>query len=298
MKQERNMLIAFLLNLFFSVLEMLGGLLTGSVAIASDAVHDLGDAVSIGISYGLERKSRKKPDETYTYGYGRYSVVGGLIAALILIFGSLAVVGNAMVKLVHPGEIHSEGMILFALVGVAVNFCAAYLTRSGESLNQRAVNLHMLEDVLGWAVVLVGGIVIRFTGFVLLDPILSVGVAVFILIHAVKNLVEALKILLEQVPEGILLSEIQAHLLEFEEIDEVHHLHIWSLDGEHHYATMHLVAREGGCDIKAKVREELREHGIFHATLELEEPGEHCRERCCVIAPVEIGHCHHHEKHR
>ena len=289
------MLMAFLLNLFFSVFEIVGGVLTGSVAIASDAVHDLGDAVSIGISYGLERMSTKKPDTTFTYGYGRYSVVGGMITTTILILGSVAVIGNAIGKLVHPGEIHSAGMILFAVVGVAVNFCAAYFTRNGETVNQRAVNLHMLEDVLGWAVVLVGGIVIRLTGFVFLDPILSIGVAVWILIHSGRNLKDGMNILLERIPEQISAEEIKGHLLGIAGVENVHHMHIWSMDGRNHYATLHLVVAAENEAVKDRVKEELREHGIVHSTLELERPGEHCNERYCDIEHTStLSHCHHH----
>ncbi len=295
MKREKNILIAFLLNLCFSVFELVGGVMTGSVAISSDAVHDLGDAISIGVSYCMERKSRKEPNETYTYGYARYSVLGGVVTTLILFVGSFAVALHAIWKITNPTEIQSVGMILFAVVGVVVNFCAAYFTRSGNSVNQRAVNLHMLEDVLGWAVVLVGGIVIRFTGFVLLDPILSIGVALFILINAGKNLNDALGVLLEKVPMRISPVEITEHLMEMEGIEEVHHIHIWSLDGEHAYATMHLVTDGEGCDIKEKVRNELRKHGISHATLELESLGEQCHERECLLeAVVSVHHCHHH----
>lgn len=298
MKHERNMLIAFLLNLFFSIFEIAGGLLTGSVAIASDAVHDLGDAISIGISYGMERISKKKPDKTFTYGYGRYSVIGGMITTIILLFGSVTVIANAVVKLIHPGEIHSEGMILFAVVGVLVNFCAAYFTRSGETINQRAVNLHMLEDVLGWAVVLVGGIVIRFTGFVFLDPLLSIGVATFILVHSGRNLRDGLSILLERVPEEICLEKMKEHLLEIEGVEDVHHMHIWSMDGKHHYATMHLVVTREPELTKERVKDELREYGIVHTTLEIERPEEQCHERNCAIEHMtKVGHCcHHHHK--
>lgn len=149
MKTERNIFIAFLLNLSFSVFEFIGGIITGSVAIMSDAVHDIGDAASIGISFFLEKKSKGKPDEKYTYGYARYSVVGGLITTLILLLGSVMVIYNAVNRIIEPTEIDYTGMIIFAVVGVCVNFCAAIFTREGGSLNQKAVNLHMLEDVLG-----------------------------------------------------------------------------------------------------------------------------------------------------
>lgn len=149
MKTEKNILIAFILNLAFSLFEFVGGLFTGSVAIISDAVHDLGDAASIGISYFLEKKSKKQPDEEYTYGYARYSVIGSVITTLILLFGSALVIYNAASRIISPAEINYDGMIIFAVVGVCVNLGAALFTHGGDSLNQKAVNLHMLEDVLG-----------------------------------------------------------------------------------------------------------------------------------------------------
>lgn len=178
MKTERNILIAFILNLAFSIFEFVGGIITGSVAIMSDAVHDIGDAASIGVSYLLEKKGEK------------YSLIGAFITTLTLLIGSCVTIYNAIRRLFAPTEIHYEGMIVFAIVGVCVNLCAAYFTREGDSLNQKAVNLHMLEDVLGWLVVLVGAVVMRFTDFSLLDPIMSIGVSAFILINAIRNLKE------------------------------------------------------------------------------------------------------------
>ena len=178
MKTERNILIAFILNLVFSIFEFVGGIITGSVAIMSDAVHDIGDAASIGVSYLLEKKGEK------------YSLIGAFITTLTLLIGSCVTIYNAIGRLIDPTQINYDGMIVFAIVGVCVNLCAAYFTREGDSLNQKAVNLHMLEDVLGWLVVLVGAVVMRFTDFSLLDPIMSIGVSAFILINAIRNLKE------------------------------------------------------------------------------------------------------------
>ena len=178
MKTERNILIAFILNLAFSIFEFIGGIITGSVAIMSDAVHDIGDAVSIGVSYLLEKKGEK------------YSLIGAFITTITLLIGSSVTIFNAAYRLMKPMEINYDGMIVFAIVGVCVNLCAAIVTREGDSLNQKAVNLHMLEDALGWIVVLVGAIVMRFTDFALLDPMMSIGVSFFILINAFKNLKE------------------------------------------------------------------------------------------------------------
>ncbi len=296
MKTERNILIAFLLNLFFSIFEFVGGIFTGSVAIVSDAVHDIGDAASIGIAYFLEKKSKKQPDSNYTYGYTRYSVIGSVITTLILLVGSVGVIYNAIIKLFNPTEINYNGMIVFAVVGVCVNFGAAFLTREGDSLNQKAVNLHMLEDVLGWLVVLIGAIVMRFTDFKFIDPIMSIGVAIFILLNAIKNLKEALDLFLEKSPSSIKTDEIKKHLLEIDGVLDVHHIHVWSMDGHNNYATMHIVTNADHHEIKEKVRKELNEHGIGHTTLELEAENEHCDDKHCSIN-FESHASHHHHHH-
>lgn len=298
MKTERNILIAFILNLSFSVFEFFGGILTGSVAIVSDAVHDVGDAASIGISYFLERKSKNEPDETHTYGYARYSIIGGFITTLILLIGSVVMIYNAVGKIITPTEINYNGMIVFAVVGVCVNFCAAFFTREGSSLNQKAVNLHMLEDVLGWVVVLVGAVIMRFTNISVIDPIMSIGVSLFILIHAIGNLKEVADLFLEKSPCDIEVAEIKAHLEEIEGILDVHHIHLWSMDGQNNLATMHVVTDNEPHKIKEEIREELREHGIGHVTIEIETSAEHCHEKHCHVENhVHAGHGHHHHHH-
>lgn len=296
-KTEKNILIAFLLNLSFSVIEFVGGIITGSVAIVSDSVHDLGDAMSIGASFFLEKKSKKAPDEKYTYGYMRYSVLGSVITTVILLFGSLAVIYNAVERIIKPVEINYDGMIVFAVIGAAVNFLAAYFTKEGDSLNQKAVNLHMLEDVLGWIVVLVGAVIMRFTDITIIDPLMSVGVAVFILVNSLRNLKEVLNIFLEKTPEDIDLEKIREHICSIDGVSDVHHIHLRSLDGYSNYITMHVVATGNSHEIKHKVREELSEHGINHATIELEEVGEHCHEKECRLEHHEVSHHHHHHHH-
>ena len=297
MKTERNILIAFILNFAFSIFEFIGGFFTGSVAIVSDAVHDIGDAASIGVSYFLEKKSKKKPDEHYTYGYTRYSVIGSVITTLILLVGSVLVVYNAIVRIFNPTPINYDGMIIFAIIGAAVNILAAFVTREGDSLNQKAVNLHMLEDVLGWIVVLVGAVIMRFTDIAIIDPLMSIGVATFIFINAIRNLKEAVDLFLEKTPHGIEIEEICEHLCHIEGVKDVHHVHVWSMDGHNNYATLHAVVDGDAHHIKEAIREELAEHGIVHATLELESPDEHCHEKDCNPKSHEGGHGHHHHHH-
>ena len=295
MKTEKNILLAFILNFAFSIFEIVGGTLTGSVAIISDAVHDMGDAVSIGISYFLERKSKKEPDEIYTYGYTRFSVMGSLITTVILLLGSISVVYNAVMRMFHPVAIDYSGMIIFAIIGAGVNLIAAMLTKDGHSLNQKAVNLHMLEDVLGWIVVLVGALIMRFTDFAMLDPMMSIGVSVFIFINAVKNLKNIENLFLEKKPSNINIQKIKDCVCGVEGILDVHHIHVWSIDGYNHYATMHIVTDDESSRVKEMVRKKLEEFHIVHVTLELEHSNEHCHyERCYVKHEETCGHHHHH----
>lgn len=301
MKTEKNIQIAFLLNLGFSIFELIGGSLTGSVAILSDAVHDLGDALSIGVSYQLEKKSKKAPDQTYTYGYGRYSVIGSMMTTMVLLVGSGAVIVGAFLRLLHPVEIQYNGMILMALFGVGVNSVAAFVTREGDSLNQRAVNLHMLEDVLGWVVILVGAVIMRFTNWRALDPILSICVSGYVLYEALKNMKRTLDVFLERTPEGVNTKMIEAAASALPVVQDVHHVHLWTLDGACHIATLHVVTEAPAEEVKPALRHTLKEIGIGHTTIEIEKPGERCTEIHCAPTPGHLhgahkhhGHCHCH----
>ena len=293
MKAEKNILIAFILNIAFAVFEFFGGLFTNSVAILSDAIHDLGDAVSIGISYFMEKKSKKHADNKYTYGYVRYSVLGGVITTTILLVGSILVIMNATKRLFNPVDVNYSGMIILSIVGVVLNFIAAYVTREGDSINQKSVNLHMLEDVLGWIVVLVGAIIMRFTDIRILDSIMSIGVALFIFINAFKNLKKVLDLFLEKTPNDIDIDELKKHLLEIKDVLDIHHIHVWSIDGYNNYATMHIVSKSKNISkVKEEIREELEEHNICHAILETEE--EACHDKECHVEIKEHSHHHHH----
>lgn len=295
MKTEKNILIAFILNLGFSIFEFIGGTLTNSVAIVSDSIHDIGDALSIGISYFLEKKSKQKPDEKYTYGYIRYSVIGSLITTIILLIGSILVIYNAITRIIKPVEINYNGMIIFAIIGFLVNILAAHFTKEGESLNQKAVNLHMLEDVLGWLVVLIGAIIMRFTDIKILDSILSILVAIFIFKNAITNFKTILDLFLEKTPKNISISELKEHILEIKDVKDVHHIHIWSIDGYNNYATMHIVTTNP--KIKELVKNELKEHNIHHTTIEIESPNENCHDETCEISTTNLEPHHHHHHH-
>ena len=296
MKTEKNILVAFILNISFSIFELIGGIFTNSISIMSDAVHDFGDALSIGISLILEKISKKKPDEKYTYGYARYSVLGALITTIVLTVGSIFVILGGINRILYPVTINYNGMIVFAIFGVVINFLAAYFTREGDSINQKAVNLHMLEDVLGWVVVLIGSILMKFTNISLVDSLMSIGIAIYILINAFKNLKDILDLFLEKTPKDISIEEIKKHLLKIKEIVDVHHIHIWSMDGVTNYSTMHIVTQDKNTiELKKKIREEMNEFGISHTTIEIEDKNDNCDEKECEVKiNNEVHHHHHH----
>ncbi|MBR6806870.1 MAG: cation transporter [Clostridia bacterium] len=294
MKGEKGILVAFLLNLIFSAFEFAGGVLSGSVAILSDSVHDLGDAVSIGAAWLLERKRSCPPDEKHTYGYTRYSMLGGFITSTILLVGSAVMITSAVNKLIHPSEVKPSVMTVFGIIGVCVNMIGVLFTRGGHSLNRRAVRLHMLEDVLGWVTVIVGAAVIRLTGLSLVDPVISIFISVFILISAIGNLKEICDIFLEKTPHGVDVTSIRHELCRLDGVADVHHIHVRRLDEEQLCATMHIVSDGDGARVKSAVRETLRGHGISHATLELETRDEPCGEVSCKLEPKARHHHHNH----
>ena len=277
-KHENNILIAFILNISFSIFELIGGFLTSSVAIISDSIHDAADALTIAVSYFLERKSNKKSDNNYTFGYRRYSVIGAFITTTILLIGSTLVIYNSFIRLLDPVKINYNGMILIAIIGFLINYLAAYFTKDSDSLNTKSVNLHMLEDVFGWIVVLIGSVIIKFTNFYYIDSIMSIGISIFLIIESIKNLKEILNLILEKTPKGINIKEIENKVKEINEIKDVHHIHVWSLDGEKNYATMHIVSNK---NVKEEVRIKLKELKIDNVTIETEEENEICSHKEC-----------------
>ncbi len=295
MKSEHNILIAFLLNLFFAIFEFVGGIITNSVAIASDAIHDLGDSLCIGVSYLLERKSKNKPDNKYTYGYARFSILGALITSLVLVIGSIFVIGSSILRIMSPEEINYDGMIIFAIIGVIVNTISVLKTKDGDSLNQKSVSLHMLEDVLGWIVVLIGSILMRFFDINILDSIMSIGIAIFLLFHAFRNVKEIMDLFLIKLPKNVNISEIKKEIESIPGVYEIHHVHIWSIDGNENCATMHVIAKSKDLvELKKEIKETLEHKNINHSILEFEDIDENCHEKTCEGAKGEHEHHQHH----
>lgn len=267
--------VAFFLNFGFTVIEFFGGWLTNSTAIMADAVHDLGDSLSIGSAWLLNRLGQKSSDGEFTYGYRRLSLFGALLNSLVLIAGSLWVLGKAIPRLVNPVMPVTEGMLALAILGVTINGIAAYRLSKGNTLNERVLNWHLLEDVFGWVAVLIVAIVLRFADWPILDPLLSIGFTLFILSNVLSTLWMTGKLFFQAVPVKGLQEEIRLALLGVDKINDVHHQHLWSLDGEHHVLTAHIVVDESFSldeyhNLKKTVAKVLEQYRLSHTTIEIE----------------------------
>lgn len=293
MSGKGRILIAFILNLCFSIIEFVGGLIIGSVAILSDAIHDCGDAISIGISYFMEKISDEPANEKYTYGYRRFSVLGGLITTIILLVGSVFMIYSAINRIFNPVEINYTGMIVLSVIGLIINGVAGFLTHKGTSINQKAVTLHLIEDMLGWVIVLIGAIIMNFTNWYWLDSFLSIALAIFVMINAIKILTQIIDMFVIKTPSDVSVIDIKNSLIILPGIKDVHHLHVWKLDEANIIATIHVVA-EYNPAIKKVIKQTLKKHGITHSTIEFENTNEICHEIECQTSTSHCNCCHHH----
>ena len=293
----QNMLIAFLLNLIFAIGELIGGIFTNSVAITSDAIHDFGDALSIGAAYIMEKRSHKKGDKHYTFGYARWSVLSAAITSLILVVGSVIVIVSAVMRLINPQPINRDGMLIIAVIGTVINLIAALLTRHGDTLNKKAINLHMMEDMFGWITVLIGAIIIKFTNMEIIDPLMSIAIALFIFVSAAGNLFSALAILLDKAPKKIKTTRVKKQLLKIKGVEEIHAFRLWQLDETNIICTLHVVINPKKFEGKQVIREYLHSLGIQHTTIEIETEDDLCGEDDEIKVVVDAHHHHHHGHH-
>ena len=282
---DENILVAFFLNLFFVFVEVIGGLLTNSFAILSDAVHDCGDCAAIGFAYFMERFSNKAPDEKYTYGYRRYSLLSAIITSVILIFGSVLIIVGAIKRFSEPKEIQGLGMVLIAVFGVVINGIAVAKTHKGAGVNERAISLHLLEDVLGWIAVLIGSLFVYFFKWYFIDGLLSVLIAGFLLFESTRNIKDIFTILLEKTPDNIDVASFRAEVEKIEGVKDMHHLHIWSLDGEKTMATVHIkLCENSNLDelekVKTRVEALATEFFIEHITIQIDTNSKQCCDHC------------------
>ncbi|TYP99139.1 cobalt-zinc-cadmium efflux system protein [Tenacibaculum adriaticum] len=279
-----NIKVAFFLNLAFTIIEIIGGLFTNSLAILSDALHDLGDSLSLGLSWYFQKVSNKEANKKYSYGYKRFSLLGAIINSIILVIGSVFIIKEAIPRILNPEQADAKGMMWIAILGILVNGAAVLKLKQGTSINERVVSLHLLEDVLGWLAVLIASVIMQFWDIPILDPILSLLIAFYVLFNVFRNMEESLKIILMATPEDVSIESVKEKLLSFEEITDVHDCHLWTLDGEHNVFTAHITLKDKSIslntteNLKKEIKKTLHEQfRLEHITLELEFADEDCK---------------------
>jgi len=278
---QKNLKVAFLLNLSFAIAETIGGLYTNSMAILSDALHDLGDSLSLAAAWQLERLSERDGDSQYSYGYKRFSLLSALISGIVLLLGSIFIISEAIQRTIKPQTSDARGMLIFALVGMAVNGYAAMRTKQGGNLNSRMISWHLMEDLLGWVAVFLMSIILLFWEIQILDPLLSLAISIFVVFNVLKNLRSTLRLFLQGVPERTDIKTIEAEIRKLNKVKDMHHTHIWSLDGEQHVLTTHVVLYQDAKKeeiriIKNKIRDLAADYGLAHTTVEFEYLEEDC----------------------
>lgn len=280
-RSAQNLWIAFLLNLAFSILEIFGGLWTNSVAILADALHDFGDCLTLGLALVMQRLAARAGDAKFSYGYQRFSLLAAFLNGLILALGAAWIFFEAIPRLFAPEPVYAPGMLGMAALGVLFNGAAALRLHGGSSLNERLASWHLWEDVLGWIVVLIAAAVVHFTGLFVLDPLLSIVFNLFILYNVTKLMYSVTRVFLQSVPDSVELEHIETEIRALPHVEAVHDTRLWSLDGESHVLSAHVVVNaERSADeifaVKQSIKRMLRAHAIEHATIEIERPDENC----------------------
>ncbi len=278
----RNLGLAFWLNLIFAIIELAGGWFTQSLAIMSDALHDFGDAISLGLGYFLQRKSATGPSENFSYGLRRLSLLSAFISGTVISVGAVFIAVEAVRSFNSPREPHGLGMMVLAVFGIAVNGFAAWRLSQGQTQNEKVMKWHMIEDVLGWVAVLIGSVFIYLYHWNWLDPFLALGISLFVLYNVVKAMTETINLFLQANPNPDALRDFRTQVEALPEIFETHDVHFWSLDGVRHILSLHAVVHDLGTSeqVKAAIRTIALDLGDCHVTVEVESTEEHCHADC------------------
>lgn len=300
MKTKHTVWLAFFLNLSYAIVEFIAGGIFGSSAVLADSIHDLGDAIAIGISAFLETISNREEDSHYTLGYKRFSLLGTLVTAVILMTGSVLVILGNITKLFHPQPVNDEGILWLGIIAVSINVLASLVVRKGKTKNESILSLHFLEDTLGWVAVILMAIVLRFTDWYILDPLLSLVISIFILSKAIPRFWSTLKIFLDAVPEGVDIKQVKSDLEQLDHVTSINQLNLWTMDGLEKNAIVHVCLKEIEqmelC--KESIRSKLKDCGFQNITIEIDADlashQTHKRNMEELEAVQNHGHEHHH----
>ena len=300
MKTKHAVWLAFFLNLSYAIVEFIAGGVFGSSAVLADSVHDMGDAIAIGVSAFLETISNREEDSHYTLGYKRFSLLGALVTAVILMTGSFLVILENITKLFHPQAVNDEGILWLGIIAISVNVIASLVVRKGKTKNESILSLHFLEDTLGWVAVILMAIVLRFTDWYILDPLLSLVISIFILSKAIPRFWSTLKIFLDAVPEGVDIKQVKSDLEQLDHVASLNQLNLWTMDGLEKNAIVHVCLKEIEqmelC--KESIRSKLKDCGFQNITIEIDADlashQTHKRNMEELEAVQNHGHEHHH----
>ena len=296
MKAKYAVWLAFFLNLTYAIVEFIAGGVFGSSAVLADSVHDLGDAIAIGISAFLETISNREEDNQYTLGYKRFSLLGALVTAIILMTGSVLVVLENVTKILNPQPVNDEGILWLGMIAITINVLASLVVSKGKTKNESILSLHFLEDTLGWLAVILMAIVLRFTDWYILDPLLSLVISFFILSKALPRFWSTLKIFLDAVPEGLETGDLEKDLESLTNVKSVNQLSIWSMDGLENNAIIHLCLEdwEQMTETKNQVRQLLEERGVQNITIEVDTSQSNHAQHKRKVTALEQPHGHQH----
>lgn len=299
MSSKRAIWLAFFLNLSYAIVEFIAGGVFGSSAVLADSVHDLGDAIAIGLSAFLETISNREEDSHYTLGYKRFSLLGALITAVILMTGSALVILENIRKLFHPQPINDEGILWLGIIAVSINVLASLVVRKGKTKNESILSLHFLEDTLGWIAIILMAIVLRFTDWYILDPLLSLVISFFILSKAIPRFWSTLKIFLDAVPEGVDIKQVKSDLEQLDHVASINQLNLWTMDGLEKNAIVHVCLEHVNhmevC--KESIRDLLKDCGFQNITIEVDADLETHQAHKRNMEELEVGQSHGQEHH-
>ena len=296
MKTKYAVWVAFFLNLTYAIVEFIAGGIFGSSAVLADSVHDLGDAIAIGISAFLETISNREEDNQYTLGYKRFSLLGALVTAIILMTGSVLVILENVTKILNPQPVNDEGILWLGIIAITINVLASLVVGKGKTKNESILSLHFLEDTLGWLAVILMAIVLRFTNWYILDPLLSLVISFFILSKALPRFWSTLKIFLDAVPEGLDIEQVKNGLERLDNVASLNQLNLWTMDGLEKNAIVHLCLEdwEQMTETKNQVRQLLEERGVQNITIEVDTSQSNHAQHKRRVRELEQKHGHHH----
>ena len=296
MKAKYAVWLTFFLNLTYAIVEFIAGGVFGSSVVLADSVHDLGDAITIGISAFLETISNREEDRQYTLGYKRFSLLGAFVTSVILITGSILVILENITKIFNPQPVNDEGILWLGIIAVSTNVLASLVVRKGKTKNESILSLHFLEDTLGWLAVILIAIILRFTDWYILDPLLSLVISIFILTKALPRFWSALKIFLDAVPEGVEAGDLEKELEALTNVKSVNQLSIWSMDGLENNALVHICIEdwEQMMETKEVVRQFLEARGVQNITIEVDSSQSNHAQHKRRVTALEQNHGHHH----